>query len=352
MDEINRVFLPLRSNIGWFKSPDLREDISNRVKESILLYDEIFIEDGTFKADLLEMGATKWYFPPGVIPLEQRTIEYEDLKPSDVTIGIGRDGDIAPRATILKGHAADRFKIDYYEIFKNIDKSDYDFLKFITCPDYSLPRRAKDIIREQSWDDKRIFKSIHPNDAIRDLVIDNLNHDIVLSVLLKSSIIMDSGHRDLLKEKCWRPETTYSSKPVAESVALREILNIEVPDFSKIPIERVLELREDRLWTKFRDLVRNIASTVKDDPEILANPDDFEKKILCYYARELSREHEKTQSTKSKLEIDFCIGFTSLIPGYGYIPTLVGMGKSLKGYWDDKSTWFAFLLKLKSASKP
>ena len=158
----------------------------------------------------------------------------------------------------------------------------------------------------------------------------------------ESSIVLDSRHRDFLKEKCWRPETTFSSKPVAESVALREILNIEVPDFSKIPMERVLELREDRLWTKFRDLVRNIASTVKDEPELLANQKDLEKTILYNYAREHSREREKSQSTGLKLAIDL---------GLGLIP-YVSEVKPIKSYWDDRNTWFAFLLKLKRASKP
>lgn len=344
MDEINRVFLPLRSNIGWFKSPDLREDISTRVKESILLYDEIYIEDGTFKADVLEgsAGPNKWYIPPPGRP-EERTIEYDrDLRQTDVSVGIGLDGDIAPRATISQGRTEDRFKIDYYELFKNIEKTDYTFLKFIVCPEYTFPRRARDILRDQSRDDKLNFEYIHPNSAIRDLVIDNLNHDIVLSILLKSSIVLDSRHRDFLKEKCWRPETTFSSKPVAESVALREILNIEVPDFSKIPMERVLELREDRLWTKFRDLVRNIASTVKDEPELLANQKDLEKTILYNYAREHSREREKSQSTGLKLAIDL---------GLGLIP-YVSEVKPIKSYWDDRNTWFAFLLKLKRASKP
>lgn len=52
----NRVFLPLRSNVGWFQSVNLKNMISNRVKEAILIYDELYIEDGTFQATILEDG--------------------------------------------------------------------------------------------------------------------------------------------------------------------------------------------------------------------------------------------------------------------------------------------------------
>lgn len=355
MDELNRVYLPLRSNIGWFKSLDLREDISTRVKESILIYDEIYIEDGTFKADVLEgsPGATWWYWPPDFIPPEQRTIEYErDLKQTDITIGIGRNGDDAPRATILQGNTLDRFKIDYYEIFKNVEKSDYNFLKFTVFQnEYGLPRNAKDIIREQSREDKRTFRDIHPNNAIRDLVIDNLNHDLVTSILLKSSIVMDSRHQDLLKEKCWHPESTFSTKPVVEHVALNRILEIRVPKFSNISIEEVLELRDDRSWCSFRDFVRNTVSTVKDDPEILSDCQAFEKAVRSQYEKALFEELERKYLTGPKLVMDLGLGATSLIPVFGVIPTAVSGGKSLKSYWHDKSTWFAFLLKLKHASE-
>ena len=255
MGEINRVFLPLRSNIGWFKSPDLRDEISNCVKESILIHDEIYIEDGTFKADILEgsRGSNSSYIPPSFIQPETRSIEYErDFKQTDLAIGIGLDGDTSPREIVLQGRTEERFKIDYFEIFNDIEVSDYDYLNFIVFQnEYELPPAAKDIIREQSWEDKRNFKSIHPNYVLRDFVIDNLNHDLVASIWLKSSIVMDSRHHDLLKKKCWRPESTFSTKPVGEHVALNQILEVSVPEFSSLSIEKVLELRDDGSWCNF-----------------------------------------------------------------------------------------------------
>ena len=83
----NRVFLPLRSNIGWFQSANLKNMISNRVKEAILIYDELYIEDGTFQATIFENGSFSPYFPPGFVSPDERTIECErDLKPTRMGI--------------------------------------------------------------------------------------------------------------------------------------------------------------------------------------------------------------------------------------------------------------------------
>lgn len=191
MDNLNRVFLPLRSNIGWFKSADLREEISTRVKEAILLYDELYIEDGTFRVDIVEeSGSFKQYLPPGSIPIDKRTVEDKrDLQPTEMTIGIGPDGANAPTAVILHGNASIRFKVDYHEIFKNVEISDYDFIKFIILNEHSFPEEAKRTIVDESWSDKRRFKDLYSNEKIRDLVIDNLNHDLISSILLNSSAI-------------------------------------------------------------------------------------------------------------------------------------------------------------------
>jgi len=91
----------------------------------------------------------------------------------------------------LQGNTSTRFRIDYYEIFKNIELLDYNFLKFIVLQnEHEIPRNAREIIDHDSRKDKSAFEDMHPNEAIRNLVIDNLNHDLVASILLKSSVIV------------------------------------------------------------------------------------------------------------------------------------------------------------------
>ena len=52
--DLSRVYLPLRSSVAWFGSLDLRQQMTNRVKESLLVHDELVVEDGTFLVDILD----------------------------------------------------------------------------------------------------------------------------------------------------------------------------------------------------------------------------------------------------------------------------------------------------------
>jgi len=63
------------------------------MKEALLIYDEIIIEDGTFMAAITEHGSSAPYLPPGYLSNDERTIEFErDLKPDELVIGIGDEG--------------------------------------------------------------------------------------------------------------------------------------------------------------------------------------------------------------------------------------------------------------------
>ncbi len=194
MKNDNRVFFPLRSNIAWFTSPKLKEDISNRVKEAILIYDEIYIEDGTFEAKIfpphIAPGAPTFYFPPGSIPAEKRTIEYKrDIEPTFSEIGITLKG--GSPVTLFQGQC-NRFKIDYHELFNGIELPDFEFIRFLVLQNENeLPLEAKNVITKQSDIDRNLFKDIIPEQAWRNLLIDNLNHDIVASIWLSSAVVLD-----------------------------------------------------------------------------------------------------------------------------------------------------------------
>ena len=67
--------------------------IADRVKQALLIYDEVVVEDGTYMAAITEHGSSAPYLPPGYLPDDERIIEFErDLKPDNLIIGIGPDG--------------------------------------------------------------------------------------------------------------------------------------------------------------------------------------------------------------------------------------------------------------------
>ena len=94
---------------------------------------------------------------------------------------------------------------------------------------------------------------------------------------------------------------------------------------------------------------RDIVSTIRTDPEVLIVPRELEGIIHTRVDRVLFEELKKRYSTRSELTIDLGLGITSLIPGFGILPTLISTTKSVHKYLKDKSGWLAFLLKLNGA---
>jgi len=45
---MNRIFLPLRSNSGWFVDKAFRLEFEMRLKNCVVIYDEIIIQDGRY----------------------------------------------------------------------------------------------------------------------------------------------------------------------------------------------------------------------------------------------------------------------------------------------------------------
>ena len=350
MSTDNRVFFPLRSNIGWFQSPNLKTDMTNRVKEAILIYDDIFIEDGTFEAKVfaphIAPGAPSFYYPPGFIPTDKRAIEYQrDIEPTVATIGITLDG--GTPVTLYHGQC-NRFKIDYYEIFKDLEIADFEFIKFLVLQnDFDLPCDAKDLIERQSKIDKDLFEDINPDKALRNLLIDNINHDIVASIWLSSAVALDPSHYEILERKCNEIHHGFKLSSNPTTTAIKKLLDIPAPDFSRITMKEILEMRNDKKWENFRRYVTRTVSAMKDDPEIYSNSDALEKMLHYEFERELLRECEKVIPGKHALVIDIALGLIGVIPGLGTVATALGIGKSAMNYYDAQSMGLAFLMKLK-----
>jgi hypothetical protein len=163
MDGINRVFFPLRSNIGWFQSDEPQEQIEKDVKQSILLFDEIYIEDGTLMSEVKPDGSFVMYAPPGGLPNDQRNIEYHrDLESTDVPLKIDD-------FEILTGKSIARFKIDYFRIFESIETSEFDFLKFVFI-DGKTPDELEKMIQKETDEDRRLIGDLNMPIALRDFL--------------------------------------------------------------------------------------------------------------------------------------------------------------------------------------
>jgi hypothetical protein len=335
-DDVNRVLFPLRSNVGWFQSSELQKEIAKNIKQSILLYDEIYIEDGTLLAEVKQNGSSVWYAPPGRLSNDQRSIESLDLEPSDIPTTI----DSVP---LLTGKSIARFKIDYYKIFEDVNLSDFDFVKFVSFGKFS--EEFDKIIRKQTREDERGLGDFGLPRSLRDLIISNLNHDIMRSLSLESALVLDSAHYKLIEKKCaLSPSLKRNGLPIPS--ALRELMKFPAPDFSKMTMDQALELREEAGWQELRNAVTSIVFTVQDNPEIFSDPMRLEETIQRECTTAIFKELERLHPSGRDTAIDLALSGASFLPVIGPIPGAISAGKTLYKYLDQRDNWTAFLMKL------
>jgi hypothetical protein len=151
---------------------------------------------------------------------------------------------------------------------------------------------------------------------LRDLIITNLDHDIIVSMSLQSALALDSKHYELIKRKCAAsPSFKFNESPVIS--AIREFLSFPAPDFSKITMHDVLELREKRGWRELRSAATGLISTIQDDPEIFNDPIALEKAIRYHCKSTILDELGKLYPSNQQTGIDLVLAGASLIPGGG-----------------------------------
>ncbi len=151
----------------------------------------------------------------------------------------------------------------------------------------------------------------------------------------------------MLRQKCKIPSDVLKFLPPKEDEVIKNLLTISIPNFEELSLQSVLDLREDELWKDFRKFVGCISNNITKNPEILLDSEELQSQVKTAIIQELMKDLEKRYPSGSDLAIDLALGATSLIPGFGLLPTTVSAGNSIRKYFQQRSGWYAFLMKMK-----
>lgn len=348
---MTRVFLPLRSNINWFQSQELKTQLDARLKEALLLYDEVVIEDGTFYAEITEHGGFQPYLPPGTIPVDQRIIEWDrDIRPTEVKLGFKIEGSHGPFQTLLAGKTIARYKVDFFDLTRGSRLSDADFVTHATISETQLPSSVREAIRRENFHDRSHLNLELGSDWIRNLVINSLNRDTIIAAMMQAAVIIDPTHGAVLRQKCILPKDVVTPGS-EEQVALQHVISVAAPDFATLSIDDVIELREDRSWADFRVLLGELVASVLDDPTVLGNRSRFKEEIGKSFSKTLLNELASRYKGKKDIVIDLGLGFASNLQGIGLPIGIAEAGRDIAQWHKERGTWLAFLLKLHSKTR-
>ncbi|MFH1058768.1 MAG: hypothetical protein V1797_08845 [Pseudomonadota bacterium] len=349
MANIRKVYFPLRSNISVFEHEELSEEISLRIKQSILTYDQVIFENGTYVHDFWEDGSFGTYFPPGVIPESDRLISYErDIKNTKMKLAFYPEtngvADYNKGHCLLDGTTTRRYKIDFYHLLKNIEDEHLDFVKYITVDKSKFPREANKLIDVLNFHDRRGLTGSDSERLIAGEAIKNINYDLVTSTLLGSAISLDGIHSELIRKKPPRIEVDFSTTPSQESIVINRLSTLFIPNLHEIPLTQIIKMRKDRLWVDFRQFVAELSESIILGGNKEVVPENNYLEIDRHIIKALAKECEKHRG-RMTLVLDICMQLVSFIPGCELISGLLGLGKSTISHLKNHSGWFAYISK-------
>jgi hypothetical protein len=346
---LNRVFFPLRSNVGWFEDRRLRAELEDRLKEAVLLFDEVLVEDGTYDASVLATGSFDGWTPPGMIPNHRRRVTPDDTTAGRRFVLAFGEGDAALNDVILNGPTIAQMKSDYFELLEGLADAREECIKRVIMPDDAMPRNVRETISRASREDVTRFPDYADGRFLRDLLIKGLNTDLAAATLFEAVLVLGPQHEVLLRQKAVRVGTTV--KPTVEHVALRRVMAICVPEFRRLSLSDALRLRRERGWADFRKAMSRIGGEIEAKPELLLDRAEFDAHIAAVLSRELLGELEKLHAGQGEMAITLVMGLLGLVPIVGEFATAADMGRALCEHYTQHKSWYAFILQLKSAAE-
>ncbi|MFI5088083.1 MAG: hypothetical protein ACHP7I_06800 [Terriglobales bacterium] len=331
-----RAFFPLRSNIGWYSSPELRHHIERTLKEALLVYDEVLIEAGTYTAEILEHGTMAFYLPPGSADPAICRIDVErDLKPGNVSLSVEVPSGSGHFTPVLSGHAYARFKIDFLQLLEPIANHGDAAIKLIVFDPAAASKAAGDQISRMNFEDQRHLKA-GQEAFFEKLLIQNVNRDLIAAMMLDSSLVLDDRHDSVLREKCAQHSSLHLEW-TGEHPVIHTLVSVAVPDFDCLSISDILDLRSDKHWEEFRGAVGRITSKTDALTDC-----DIQKALSKTLVRELQAKHK----TGVQLTIDLVLGSLSCLPVIGPVASAVAAVQDLSEFIRDQRNWTAFVLRM------
>ncbi|HOE18859.1 MAG TPA: hypothetical protein PLX02_14295 [Syntrophorhabdaceae bacterium] len=325
---MNRIFLPLRSNCGWFVDEEFRSEFVMRLKNCVVIYDEIVIQDGRY---IYRGGKTENFdlFLPADQSGRNRR-EHTICKTGQefgVTIGDKK---------IIWGTAEVAYETDFYPFIYDAGIVEKEYIKWLPAdlPD-EVKSTAKKVANFDIEDDE--LKQYLPETYYQQKnVLESLYFDAFLSNHMNLPFLTDYRMTPIIQWK--NKQVGMHFDKTVQDILLSCWISIGLPDFGALPWEKVIMIRESRAGQDFRNMVGQISSVVINNYQYVKNEIELELLVQRILSQELVRQ---LRAKLPKPQTAFFNLGLNLIPWGGGV--VLGGGKDLKDLIEKRNSWVSLI---------
>jgi hypothetical protein len=340
-------FFPLRTNVEYFDTPEGYLSLKERIKQACILYDRLIFEGGLYQASIGPTGSFDLWIPP---------LELTDaiLKAKFTSRGGEHHWRIAPTGsenyhTVISGPMERWFRAEFHTALREFDGENMPWIDIET---YELTPDFKQLADSSADNDERDenIRILDASHFFRRKILTNLNRDLILIASLGTSASIDPLHASVLEQKMAKKPEQLKSAPGFLAI------EVAVPNFSNLPWDTILELREHPSLSEFRRKLVEAETTARTlFPD--AKEDEIRYEICQIITGELVREISnvwsvgkdmiRDMSINAAIELLLVIGRVS-IPFVGEAIAAVRDGYELM---QARNSWITAFLRLRGAGR-
>jgi hypothetical protein len=332
-----RVLLPLVDGFGRCHFQHGIESLINRLKEVLLVHEQIDVEQGGLDIRCFEgMAFAEWRSAPAQTYSQQ----FKERRNVGLIDSWGT-------SLIRESQTEQTIQFSFEPLLRTIPNAS-NFVRFVEpgARAASAGRLTADVEKlsgiQEHIEEKIGVVTARHRDSLDSLSAQLVADSISNACLIGDSLLLGDDLHGKFKSRFFALPDTPDSARIQEQV-FSGLLQIRVPDFSRLTLEEIVELRQDALWTDFREFVVRLAHSLEKASDIdEVSIDD----VFPALAKELMIELSARQPSGRKLVIDVALNAASLVPVFGAIATAASTGKAIKEYREGNVRWLSFLDRL------
>jgi hypothetical protein len=307
------IFFPLRSNSAWFLKEETKTALEKRIKNCIMLYDQIHFQNALYQCTVWENGAFDMMLPPKSIGFDRNKIRY--FTPG-VKSGLffGKNGE-EPKNKIISGEAKFSYHVDFFPIIKKAGMLEAEYIKFqeIELNDEYKKKSKRAANNELKGYD---FESLlGGNSFFRQKVLESLYIDSTLSAFFQVPFVIDQNTGPAIS--LIRNNIIDVHEGAVKDIFLNNWISIGLPDFSEYSWEEIDKMHRSKSGLEFREMIDRIVQAVTSEHKNISELKDLAYIVEQNFTKELVSELISHLPTPKKVVLN--LGLNILPFGAGMV---------------------------------
>jgi hypothetical protein len=264
------LVVPLRSNAHTLLAGAPVAAMRRRLKFASLFFDKLYLEAGVFRMEAGPTGGFSTLEPAIDGTRWQTAAQRRTAQASSFQLAIGREivpGTPAPTMSTFMESPTSHSWAATLDPFGDELPPGCDWVEWVRSP--RLTSELDRVVRDWTWadDHNAALKRAIPERHLRDTVIKNANHDLVIAAASGAAATVDAFHTQVAAQR-FNDDDSWKLRGYAVPLVF--------PHVGDLPWQAIADFRRDRGMTRFREVLREVehdlaAEAASGDIEATAN---------------------------------------------------------------------------------